>query len=67
MSLERLIERIAARRRLNELLCFRSNESLIEAATGLIDAEIADLEDFLRSKESCQNNTKMTTLRDAAI
>lgn len=64
MSLERLLERIEARRRLNVLLIFRSSESLTEAAVGLIDWEIADIEDFLRSKAE---NTKMTTLRDAAI
>ncbi|ASA20905.1 hypothetical protein [Paenibacillus donghaensis] len=67
MSLERLLQRIEARRRLNELLNFRSNKSLTEAAMGLIDKEISDLEDFLRSKAVCQHNVKMTTLRDAAI
>lgn len=64
MSLERLMARIEARRRLNALLIFRSSESLTEASVGLIDLEIADIEDFLRSKAV---NTKMTTLRDAAI
>jgi hypothetical protein len=64
MSLERLMARIEARRRLNALLIFRSSESLTEAAVSMIDWEIADIEDFLRSKAE---NTKMTTLRDAAI